>query len=128
MHFCYLALFQCSAEIITQFTGGHSLLMHEFINMCSFGKIHQDLQSKRVSRDLNGVQVIMNLLKETMVNPVEEKSLMSISSGISPTDKIKDSLGKAYSMGKEVWDISFKKLKLGTFSNTTRRVTVKLRG
>ena len=100
MHFCYLALFQCSAEIITQFTGGHSLLMHEFINMYSLGKIHQDLQSKRISRDLNGVQVIMNLLKETMVNPVEEKSLMSISSGISPTDKIKDSLGKAYCTGK----------------------------
>ena len=66
---------------------------HEFINMNSFSKIHQDLQSTRISRDLNDVQAIMNFLKETMIDPVKEKSLISISSGISPTDKIKDSLG-----------------------------------
>ena len=112
---------------------------HEFINMNSFGKIHQDLQSTRISQDLNDVQAIVNFLKET----VKEKSLISISSGISPTDKIKDSLGKAYSMGKEaiehfiysrlvsleksIYD-SIKKLKLGTFSNMTKRLTVKLRG
>ena len=85
----------------------------------------------------------MNLLKETMINPVEEKSPISISSGISPTDKIKNSLGKAYSMGKEAMKhfinsclVSFeksiydpiKKLKLGMFSNMAKRVTVKLRG
>ena len=48
----------------------------------------------------------MSLLKETMINPVE-KSLMSISSGTSSTNKIKDSLGKAYSKekkGKKQWD------------------------
>ena len=55
-------------------------LMHEFIKMNSFGKIHQDLQSHRISRDLNDVQAIMNVLKETMINLVEKKSLMSISS------------------------------------------------
>ena len=68
---------------------------------------------------------------------------MSISSGISPTDKIEDSLGKACSMGKEAMEhfinvrlVSLeksiydpiKKLKLGTFSNMTKRVTVKLSG
>ena len=73
---------------------GHQL-KHEFINMNSFGKIYQDLQSKRISRDLNDVQAIMNLLRETMINPVAEKSLVSISSEISPTDKIKDCLGKS---------------------------------
>ena len=48
--------------------------MHEFINMNSFGNIHQvqDLQSNRISRDSNNIQAIMNLLKETMINPVEE--------------------------------------------------------
>ena len=46
----------------------------------------------------------MNLLKETMINPVEEKAPMNISSGIRPTDKIKDSLGKSYSMGKEAME------------------------
>ena len=85
----------------------------------------------------------MNLLKETIINHVEEKSLMSISSGISPTDKIKDSIGKAYSVGKEAMEhlinsrlVSLaksiydpiKKLKLGTFANMTKRVTVKLSG
>ena len=118
-------------------------LMHEFINMNSFGKIHQDLKNKRISRDLNDVQVIMNHLKETMINPVEEKSLMSISSRISPTDKIKGSLGKACSMGKEAMEhfINFrlvsyeksiydpiKKLESGIFSNISKRVIVKLRG
>ena len=63
--------------------------------MNSFGKIHQDLQSKRISQDLNDVQAIMNLLRETMINPVVEKSLVSISSEMSPTDKIKDCLGKS---------------------------------
>ena len=118
-------------------------LMHEFINMNSFGKIHQDLKNKRISRDLNDVQAIMNLLKETMINPVKEKSLMSISSRISPTDKIKGSLGKAFSMGKKAMEhfINFrlvsyekstydpiKKLKSGIFSNMSKRVIVKLRG
>ena len=85
----------------------------------------------------------MNLLKETIINPVEEKSLLNRSSGISPTDKIKDSLGRAYRMGKEAIKrfISsrlvsleksiynpIKRLKLGTFSNMTKRVTIKLRG
>ena len=64
----------------------------------------QYLQSKRISRDLNDVQAIMNLLKETMVNHVEEKSLMSISSGKSATDKIKDFLDKVYHMGKEAME------------------------
>ena len=118
-------------------------LMHEFINMNSFGKIHQDLKNKRISRDLNDVQAIMNLLKETMINPVKGKSLMSISSRISPTDKIKGSLGKACSMGKEAMEhfINFrlvsyeksiydpiKKLKSGIFSNISKTVIVKLRG
>ena len=118
-------------------------LLHEFININSFGKIHQELQSKRISRDLNDVQAKMNLLKETIINLVEEKSLMSRSSGISRTDKIKDSLGKTYRMGKEAMKhfinsrlVSLeksiynpiKKLKLGTFSNITKRVTIKLRG
>ena len=117
--------------------------MHEFIDMNSFGKIHQDLQTKRISRDFNDVQALMNLLKDTMINLVEEKFLMPISSRISPADKVKDSLSKAYSIGKEamehfinsclvslaksIYD-SIKKLKLGTFSNKTKRVTVKLRG
>ena len=56
--------------------------MHQFINMNSVVKFHQDLQSKRISRDLNDIQAIMNLLKETMINPVEEKPPMSISSEI----------------------------------------------
>ena len=43
----------------------------------------------------------MNLLKKTTIKPVEEKSLVSISTGISPTDKIKDFLGKTYRMGKK---------------------------
>ena len=55
-------------------------LMYELIKMNSFGKIHQDLQSNRISRDLTDVQAIMNVLKETMINLVEEKSFMSISS------------------------------------------------
>ena len=81
----------------------------------------------------------MSLLKETMINPVE-KSLISISSGTSSTNKIKDSLGKAYSKGKKAMGhlincclITFEKniydpiwkLTLDTFSNMTKRVTIK---
>lgn len=68
---------------------------------------------------------------------------MIIFSAMSPTDKIKDPLDTAYSMGKEAMKhfiscrvvtlekyiyCSIKKLKLGTSSNMTKRVTVKLRG
>ena len=76
------------------------------INMNLFGKVYQDLQSKRISQDLNDVQAVLNLLKETMINPVGEKSLMSILSGISPTEKMKDSLDKAYGIGKEAIESS----------------------
>ena len=47
------------------------------------------------------MHAVMNHLKETMINPVEEKSLMSISNGKTATDKMKESLDKANSMGKE---------------------------
>ena len=85
----------------------------------------------------------MNILKETIMNTVEGKSLISISSGISLIDKIRDSFKKAYSMGKEATDyfISFclvtkgksiydhiNKLEVAALSNITKIVTVKLRG
>ena len=47
------------------------------------------------------MRAVMNLLKETMINPVEEKSLMSISNGKTATDKMKEFLDKANNMGRE---------------------------
>ena len=153
MQFCLLSGFVsgfstnhnavCRWTIAAPYRAMGRRFMHEFIDMNSFGKIHQDLQTKRISRDFNDIQALMNLLKDTMINLVEEKFLMSISSRISPADKVKDSLSKAYSIRKEamehfinsclaslaksIYD-PIKKLKLGIFSNKTKRVTVKLRG
>ena len=70
MHFCYLDLFQGLALILTLFTGGplqhhawDTKVLHQFINMNSFGKVHQELQSSRISRDLDDVQTVINLCK-----------------------------------------------------------------
>ena len=118
--------------------------IHRFVNLASNGsKIHHDLQSTRIRRDLKDGQSVMDLLTGTLVNPLEENSLMSLSSGISPSEKIQEDLHQAYSFGKNAMENfindclvklsksiyePIKKLKLGTFTTMTKKVNVNIKG
>jgi len=85
----------------------------------------------------------MDILKDTLINPVEEKQLLSISSGISPADKIKDDLLQASehvktalnayvddrltNLTKSMFD-PIKKLRMGTFSTMKKKKNVHVKG
>ena len=85
----------------------------------------------------------MDLLKYTFINPAQQSSLITLSSGIIPTEVIRRDLEKAYDKGKSAMD-SFidlrlvnvsksiydplKKLRLGTFANMNKKVKVKVKG
>ena len=113
--------------------------IHRFVNLASNGsKIHHDLQSTRIRRDLKDGQSVMDLLTGTLVNPLEENS-----SGISPSEKIQEDLHQAYSFGKNAMENfindclvklsksiyePIKKLKLGTFTTMTKKVNVNIKG
>ena len=85
----------------------------------------------------------MDLLKYTFINPAQQSSLITLSSGIIPTEVIRRDLENAYDKGKSAMD-SFidlrlvnmsksiydplKKLRLGTFANMNKKVKVKVKG
>ena len=85
----------------------------------------------------------MDLLKYTFINQAEESSLISLSSGIIPTEAIKRDLENAYDKGKSAMDTfidlqlvnmsksiydPLKKLRLGTFTNMNKKMKVKVKG
>ena len=85
----------------------------------------------------------MDLLKYTFINPAEESSLISLSSGIIHTEAIRRDLEIAYDKGKSAMDTfidlrfvnmsksiynPLKKLRLGTFTNMNKKVKVKVKG
>ena len=118
-------------------------MLNNFINLSKTGIVHQDLHPSRTKRDLNDVQSVMDLLKYTFINPAEESSLISLSSGIIPTDTIRRDLENAYDKGKSAVDTfidlrlvnmsksiydPLKKLRLGTFTNMNNKLKVKVKG
>ena len=118
-------------------------LFNNFINLSKSGIVHQDLQPSRIKHNLNDVQSVVDLLKYTFINPAEESSLISLSSGIIPTEAIRRDLENAYDKGKSAMDTfidlcfvnmsksicdPLKKLRLGTFTNVNKKVTVKVKG
>lgn len=85
----------------------------------------------------------MDILKDALINPCEEKQLISLSSGISPTEKTAQDLSQAYDRGKAALDAfiqerlvclsksifdPIKKLKLETFSTMRKKAVMKVKG
>ena len=118
-------------------------LFNNFINLSKSGIVHQDLQPSRMKHNLNDVQSVVDLLKYTFINPAEESSLISLSSGIIPTEAIRRDLENAYDKGKSAMDTfidlrlvnmsksiykPLKKLQLGTFTNMNKKVKLKVKG
>ena len=118
-------------------------LFNNFINLSKSRIVHQDLQPSRIKHNLNDVQSVVDLLKYTFINPAEESSLISLSSGIIPTEAIRRDLENVYDKGKSAMDTfidlrlvnmsksiydPLKKLRLGNFTNRNKKVKVKVKG
>ena len=86
---------------------------------------------------------MFDLLNESLINPVERKELVSLSSGVFPGNQIVADLDQAYEKGKKSMEnfindrlisleksiyTPIKKLRLGTFSKIKKQVTVKIKG
>ena len=86
---------------------------------------------------------MFDLLNESLINPVERKELVSLSSGVFPGNQIVADLDQDYEKGKKCMEnfindrlisleksiyTPIKKLRLGTFSKIKKQVTVKIKG
>ena len=97
------------AQIKTLFIAGQLILhseLHEFVNYHSSKQVHKDLQVSRINRDLDDVQGVFDLLNESLINPVERKELVSLSSGVFPGNQIVAYLDQAYEKGKKCMETS----------------------
>ena len=54
--------------------------------------VHHDLSPKRIQWDEEDVKAIINVINENFISPFEEQELISLSSGILPTEKITSDL------------------------------------
>ena len=106
-------------------------------------QVHKDLQVSRINRDLDDVQGAFDLLNESLINPVERKELVSLTSGVFPGNQIVADLDQAYEKGEKCMEnfindrlilleksiyTPIKKLRLETFSKIKKQVTVKIKG
>ena len=116
--------------------------MEELICFESYS-IHHDLSPARVKRDQSDVQTVYDTVSSVFVNPFSEMELVSLSTGIAPTDKIKNGLLNAHAIGKTALNKfiekrlvnqrtqyfePLRKLKLGTFSSMKKVVKVEKNG
>ena len=103
--------------------------------------VHHDLSPKCIQRDEENVKAIINVINENFISPFEDQELISLSSGILPTEKITSDLLTAEEKGlsalntfnekrlvKQTTDFyePIKKLKLSTFSKLKKSVKIKI--
>ena len=117
--------------------------MQEFLFLRS-SSTHPDLLPSRIRRDQSDVLAVQDTITSMFINPFEEMELISLSSGIVPTDKVTSNLLDAELIGErellkfqderlEKQTIGFyeplKKMKLGTSSTLLKKsVKVKANG
>ena len=111
--------------------------MEEFICFETNLKRH-DLLASRIKRDQCDIQPVHDTAISVFVNPFSEMELISLSSGIAPTDKIKTDLLDAHAIGETAMNKlvherpvnttqffePLRKLKLGTFSSMKKVIKV----
>ena len=73
--------------------------MEEFICFES-NLIQHDLSPPRIKRDQSDVQTVYDTISSVFINPFSEMDLISLSTGIVPTDKIKNDLFNAHAIGE----------------------------
>lgn len=117
--------------------------MLEFLSV-NINQNHPDLSPARIKRDQEDVMTVKETVISMFINPFEEMELTSLSSGVTPTEKVLVDLMDVESIGEKELvkfqqerlstdNVSFydaiKKLKLGTFSKlTTKAVKIKSSG
>ena len=117
--------------------------MLEFLSLTS-DQIHPDLNPTRIKRDQKDVLAVKETIISLFINPFEEMELISLSSGIIPTEKVTADLLDAELIGEgelvkfqkerlSDQNVNFydtiKKLKLGTFTQlTAKSVKIKKSG
>ena len=65
---------------------------------------HKDLSPSRIRKDEKDVQAVVTILTDVFVNPFSEQPLMSISTGVIPTEKVTNDLMNAQEIGKQAMD------------------------
>ena len=115
--------------------------LQEYLYLNSNSSKHPDLLPSRIRRDIKDVHGVHDTIRTLFVNPFDDMELVSISSGIIPSEKVTYDLLNAKTIGEqellkfqserlEKQTINFneplKKLKLGTFSSLLKK-TVKLK-
>ena len=102
-----------------------------YLNYKSSSK-HHDLSPSRINKDQCDVQAVYDTISSIFVNPFSEMDLVSLSTGVAPSELITQDLLNAQSVGeksmKEFIDDPLKKLKLGTFSSMKKVVKVQTNG
>ena len=63
----------------------------EFLSLIS-SSTHSDLLPSRIQRDQSDVQPVQDTITSIFINPFEEMELISLSSGVIPTDKVTSDL------------------------------------
>lgn len=61
---------------------------------------HPDLYPSRITKDQNDVRAIKSIITSTFINPFEGKELISLTSGLSPSDEVISDLLSAKSKGE----------------------------
>lgn len=84
--------------------------MQEFLYLHS-NSPHPDLSPSRINRDQRDVNAVQDTVTSMFIEPFEELNLLSISSGIVPTDKVKANLLDAMVIGEREY-LKFQKERL----------------
>lgn len=66
-------------KITAPFRSKESQMLNNLVNLSKYGIIHKDLQSNTIKQDLRDIQLVIDLLQVTFINPVDESSLISCS-------------------------------------------------
>ena len=114
--------------------------MHEFLSFHT-NSTHPDLSPARIKRDQKDVQTALETILSMFINPFDDQmDLISLSTGVAPTEKVTEDLLNAESIGdmalrkfqqerltdqKVDFFDPIKKLKLGTFAKLIKK-TVKV--
>ena len=64
---------------------------------------HPDLSPARIKRDQKDVQTVKDTIDSMFINPFEECDLISLTSGIAPTEEVTDQLLDAEMLGENAF-------------------------
>ena len=111
---------------------------HRLLGYRSNTTRHRDLSQSRIRKDTESIDEILQVLRETFINPFSESELVSISTGLMVSELVTDHLLNAQTYGKSSMEkvmcdrlkenspIDFyepvKKLNLHIFQNMTKVV------